>query len=192
MAENKSDFWAETWKDYHLCELRFTQFEKCSEANEMIKICRQRKDELLNERKELTYQKVKEDISKAKTLNDYEKILYLLMDLKEYKDSNELLVFVNKKIRLLHFKPKNIIKKIRTYSFSDFAPMLISIALLVGIVIIIASSVSSSAPNKDGDVCGICGGDGVVTSKMLGTGSGIQEGFDTYYRCKGCNGTGRD
>ena len=41
------------------------------------------------------------------------------------------------------------------------------IAFLVGIVIVIGSFGSSSSSNKDGDVCGICGGDGVVTSKIL-------------------------
>ena len=49
----------------------------------------------------------------------------------------------------------------------------------------------SCGGNKKGDVCGICGGDGVVTSKFLGEGSGVQRGFDTYYRCRGCHGTGR-
>ena len=43
----------------------------------------------------------------------------------------------------------------------------------------------------DSGVCGICGGSGTVTSKFLGSGSGIQKGFDTYYRCKGCHGTGK-
>ena len=42
----------------------------------------------------------------------------------------------------------------------------------------------------DTGTCGICGGSGTVTSKILGDGSGIQKGFDTYYRCKGCHGTG--
>lgn len=51
----------------------------------------------------------------------------------------------------------------------------------------------SCGENEDkSDVCGICGGSGTVTSKFLGTGTGIQKGFDTYYRCKGCRGTGRD
>ena len=52
--------------------------------------------------------------------------------------------------------------------------------------------VSCGDNDDDSDVCGICGGSGTVTSKILGTGSGIQKGFDTYYRCKGCHGTGRD
>lgn len=66
------------------------------------------------------------------------------------------------------------------------------IAFLFGIIIVLICSPGSSAPNNDGSACGICGGDGVVTSKILGEGSGIQKGFDTYYRCKGCHGTGRD
>ena len=45
--------------------------------------------------------------------------------------------------------------------------------------------------DSDSDTCGICGGSGTVTSKILGSGSGVQKGFDTYYRCKGCHGTGR-
>ena len=54
-------------------------------------------------------------------------------------------------------------------------------------------ALSSCGDNDDdSDVCGICGGSGTVTYKFLGEGSGIQKGFDTYYRCKGCHGTGRD
>ena len=45
--------------------------------------------------------------------------------------------------------------------------------------------------DSDSDTCGICGGSGTVTSKILGEGTGIQKGFDTYYRCKGCHGSGR-
>ena len=52
-------------------------------------------------------------------------------------------------------------------------------------------STSSGSSNGSG-TCGICGGSGTVTSKILGDGTGIQSGFDTYYRCKGCHGTGRD
>ena len=66
------------------------------------------------------------------------------------------------------------------------------IAFIFGLIIVLICSLASSAPNKDGDTCGICGGSGTVTSKFLGEGSGIQYGFDTYYRCKGCHGTGRD
>ena len=66
------------------------------------------------------------------------------------------------------------------------------IAFLFVLIIVLICSLASSAPNKDGDTCGICGGSGTVTTKFLGEGSGIQYGFDTYYRCKGCHGTGRD
>ena len=52
-------------------------------------------------------------------------------------------------------------------------------------------SENSGGSSSSSDVCGICGGDGVVTFKSLGEGTGVQEGFDTYYRCKGCHGTGK-
>ncbi len=42
-----------------------------------------------------------------------------------------------------------------------------------------------------GDTCSVCGGSGIVDSRILGSGSGIQYGFDTYYRCAGCHGTGK-
>ena len=51
--------------------------------------------------------------------------------------------------------------------------------------------VSCGSSGNNNGVCGICGGRGVVTNKFLGEGSGIQSGFDTYYRCGGCHGTGR-
>lgn len=68
---------------------------------------------------------------------------------------------------------------------------------IIGIVVALAFLFSIWATSSDNshsdssDVCGICGGSGVVTNKVLGNGTGIQKGFDTYYRCRGCNGTGK-
>lgn len=68
---------------------------------------------------------------------------------------------------------------------------------IIGIVVALALLFSFWATSSDNshsdssDVCGICGGSGVVTNKVLGNGTGIQKGFDTYYRCRGCNGTGK-
>ena len=64
--------------------------------------------------------------------------------------------------------------------------LLVIVLIAVPIVLFKACSSSSSS-----GTCGICGGSGVVTSKILGDGSGVQYGFDTYYRCAGCHGTGR-
>ena len=66
---------------------------------------------------------------------------------------------------------------------------LICILLIVCTLIICLSSCGGSS--SESGTCGICGGSGVVTSKILGSGSGIQKGFDTYYRCAGCHGTGK-
>ena len=68
------------------------------------------------------------------------------------------------------------------------------IATVVGLflALIVSTSSSGGGNSKGSGTCGICGGSGTVTSKILGEGAGIQKGFDTYYRCKGCHGTGRD
>lgn len=66
---------------------------------------------------------------------------------------------------------------------------IICILLLVCILTLCLAACGDN--DSDSDTCGICGGTGTVTSKFLGSGSGIQKGFDTYYRCKGCHGTGR-
>ena len=70
------------------------------------------------------------------------------------------------------------------------------IVLIVTLVIVVAVCmfakfiISLDENSNKTEPCGICGGDGVVTQKLLGDGSGVQNGFDTYYRCKGCHGTG--
>ena len=67
------------------------------------------------------------------------------------------------------------------------------IAFVFGLLITMLAGGSTSSGSSNGSgTCGICGGSGTVTSKILGDGTGIQSGFDTYYRCKGCHGTGRD
>jgi hypothetical protein len=69
----------------------------------------------------------------------------------------------------------------------------LTIATVVGLLIaLLVGAMPSGGKSKGSGTCGICGGSGTVTSKILGTGSGIQKGFTTYYRCKGCHGTGRD
>ena len=69
----------------------------------------------------------------------------------------------------------------------------IALLLVFAMLFCCCFALSSCDDNDDdSDVCGICGGSGTVTSKFLGEGSGIQKGFDTYYRCAGCHGTGRD
>jgi len=65
----------------------------------------------------------------------------------------------------------------------------ISILLIICTITICLSSCGGDS-NGTG-TCGICGGDGTVTQKFLGEGSGVQKGYDTYYRCKGCHGTGK-
>lgn len=65
------------------------------------------------------------------------------------------------------------------------------ICIFLLVCIFILCFVSCGSVWNDNGVCGICGGSGVVTNKSLGEGSGIQKGFDTYYRCKGCHGAGR-
>lgn len=66
------------------------------------------------------------------------------------------------------------------------------IAVCLGIVIVMTllCAIPTKSSNGTG-TCDVCGGDGVVTSKILGQGSGIQSGFDTYYRCGACHGSGR-
>lgn len=78
--------------------------------------------------------------------------------------------------------------------------VVILIVCLIGIIVSIAvisfacnylsEEGGNSSNSNSSDVCGICGGSGVVTFKSLGEGTGIQKGFDTYYRCKGCHGSG--
>lgn len=67
------------------------------------------------------------------------------------------------------------------------------IAVCLGIVIVITllCKIPSGGNSSGTGTCDVCGGSGTVTSKILGQGSGIQNGFDTYYRCGACHGTGR-
>lgn len=69
--------------------------------------------------------------------------------------------------------------------------LICTISLVIGLCAV-AKILPSGNNSNETEACGICGGSGTVTSKILGEGSGIQKGFDTYYRCKGCHGTGRD
>ena len=69
---------------------------------------------------------------------------------------------------------------------------IICILLLLSMLALCFVSCDGGNNSDDDGICDVCGGDGVVTQKFLGSGSGIQQGFDTYYRCKGCQGTGRD
>ena len=76
---------------------------------------------------------------------------------------------------------------------------IIVVVLIVFVIILLLKSCgllgdlfgSCGGSGGSGGTCDICGGDGVVTFKSLGEGSGVQHGFDTYYRCKGCHGTGK-
>lgn len=95
-------------------------------------------------------------------------------------------------------------KKTIDWSWFSRHPKVMKVLIIVGLVIALIVLFKACGALFDelgfGDsggssggsgTCGICGGDGVVTQKSLGDGSGVQSGFDTYYRCKGCNGTGR-
>lgn len=65
------------------------------------------------------------------------------------------------------------------------------IAAVIGLLLfLLVSAISSGGSSSGSETCDICGGDGFVTQKILGEGSGVQQGFDTYYRCKGCHGAG--
>ena len=72
----------------------------------------------------------------------------------------------------------------------------LAICLAIAIVITLLCSIprggnsSGSGSSSGSKTCGICGGEGVVTQKFLGEGSGVQIGFDTYYRCGSCHGRG--
>lgn len=68
---------------------------------------------------------------------------------------------------------------------------LILVVVLIVEFALLSSTCSDTGSSKDSDVCDVCGGDGYVTYKFLGEGTGVQKGFDTYYRCRGCHGTGR-
>ena len=73
---------------------------------------------------------------------------------------------------------------------------IIVVVLIVVVIMLLLKSCGLlgdlfGSSDGSGGTCGICGGDGFVTFKSLGEGSGVQHGFDTYYRCKGCHGTGK-
>ena len=70
--------------------------------------------------------------------------------------------------------------------------IIIAICLIFCIIVTLLCGIPSGSNSSGSKTCGICGGSGTVTTKMLGEGTGIQNGFDTYYRCKGCHGSGRD
>ena len=65
------------------------------------------------------------------------------------------------------------------------------ICILLVVCMLALCLVSCGDSESSSDTCGICGVSGRVTQKFLGSGSGVQSGYDTYYRCKGCSGTGR-
>ena len=72
-----------------------------------------------------------------------------------------------------------------------FIAIVIVIILTIILSLIVGDTFKDNHNGNDSDACGICGGSGIVTFKLLGEGTGIQVGFDTYYRCKGCHGSGR-
>ena len=76
-------------------------------------------------------------------------------------------------------------KKKKNYS------IIIAICLIFCIIVTLLCGTTSDSNSSSSKTCGICGGSGTVTTKMLGEGTGIKNGFDTYYRCKGCHGSGR-
>lgn len=66
----------------------------------------------------------------------------------------------------------------------------LAICLAIGIVLTLLCGIPSGGTSSGSGTCGVCGGSGTVTHKVLGEGSGVQKGFDTYYRCGSCHGTG--
>lgn len=81
-------------------------------------------------------------------------------------------------------------KKIDSGVVTMIVMLLIFIAS-ISAILYACDCLSENGSSSSSDVCGICGGDGYVTFKSLGEGTGVQHGFDTYYRCKGCHGTGK-
>ena len=72
-----------------------------------------------------------------------------------------------------------------------FIAIVIVIIFTLILSLIVGDTFKDNHNGNDSDACDICGGSGVLTFKLLGEGTGIQVGFDTYYRCKGCHGSGR-
>lgn len=68
--------------------------------------------------------------------------------------------------------------------------IVIAICLILCLIITLICGFAGGSKSSGTGTCGVCGGSGVVNSKIIGEGSGVQRGFDTYYRCGGCHGTG--
>ena len=68
--------------------------------------------------------------------------------------------------------------------------IIIAICLILCLIMTLLCSIAGGSKSNGTGTCGVCGGSGVVTSKIIGEGSGVQRGFDTYYRCAGCHGSG--
>ena len=68
--------------------------------------------------------------------------------------------------------------------------IIIAICLALCLIITLLCSLSVGGSSSGKGSCDVCGGDGVVTHKVLGQGSGVQQGGVTYYRCGACHGTG--
>ena len=79
---------------------------------------------------------------------------------------------------------------IETKKKTKVIAVIITLAIVVLLCVVTKVFQATIADSGSGGVCGICGGDGVVKSKIIGDGTGVQVGFDTYYRCKGCHGKG--
>ena len=68
--------------------------------------------------------------------------------------------------------------------------IVIAICLIVCLIMTLLCGLPGGGTSSGSGTCGVCGGSGTVTHKVLGEGSGVQKGFDTYYRCGSCHGTG--